>query len=657
MPAEKPQDGRRILTELKKNWPDVLVKNYELAFMLSTLAVIAFIFVFFNEKPVYLSALFIPVLLAGFFISTRAAVTGAIFCAGWVVFSTIVDPAPFSRGTAGGWAYLHIVLWGFFLAAAGALVGRSGDRLRSRYEKAEEQLAREKELRKAIIANKDRAESILHATIDPYVAKLIMDRKLRNEKRPLSVLFADLVDFTRSAKARPPEMVVEDLNQLFSALEPILARFKGHLDKYLGDGLLAEFGMPIATQNHALLSVLAALRMQKRLREKRFPQKMRIGIATGTSIVGLVGSKMRKNYTAIGDTVNLAARLQAVSPEGGVCIDQRTYEQVRRWFNVRRIRSGLTPEEVRRFEARLVTLKNSIAEEPTSQLCLEAANVCAKLGDMTQTLSYHRRALELNPSERHNIEEALASAFLEGKDRDLITINSTMSGTKERVPAFEVLSLKDTLADTGRLPAKVVEIYRQLSTEVKLPEELVLSVEALEGAIGHGKATAALSGALANAMGLDAEQVRTAFLTGYLHDVGRRNVPEHLLSFENHLQELPPPDQALIKAHVMEAEKILDEQNFPISPEVKEAIRHHHERVDGSGYPDGLKGKDINPVARIVQIADTYEELTSWRPYQEPRTPHAALAEIQRDIHEGMFDPRVGDLFLWIMAGVRREKD
>ena len=501
------------------------------------------------------------------------------------------------------------------------------------------------EKKTALETTKERVKSVLYATMDPYVAKMIIDRKLHNEKRPLTVMFADLAEFAKITEDRPPESVIEDLNSLFSAMDPILARFKGHLDKFLGDGLMAEFGTPYAARNHPLLAVLAALRMQARVGNRQFPFKLRVGIASGPALIGLVGSAGRKNYTAVGDTVNLAARLKALCPAGSVCVNEGTYSFIRRWFHVRQVRSGLSDKEFRNLEARLEFLSDAVAYAPTTSLCREAANVCSELGDMDRAMRYHRQAMEIDPSERQPLEQALASSMLTGEERGFVTVK----GKKARLTAYEVLGLKDPFYDKGRLPLGVAGTYRRFASEIGLPEEWMLSIEALEGTLGHSQVTAGLSAAMAEAMGLDDKQVRAAFLAGYFHDVGKRNVPEHLLNCMDQFHDLPLPDQTLIQGHVTEAGKVLEELEIPASPEVLQAILEHHERYDGSGYPQGLKGAGISQLARILHVADTYETLTAWRPAQEPWTPHAALAKIQCDVKEGKLDPQVGGVFLKIM--------
>lgn len=500
----------------------------------------------------------------------------------------------------------------------------------------------------ALERERQRFEKALVTAMDPMVAKLMLEGKLSNEKRVATVMFADLVSFTTAAETRPPESMIEDVDMLFSSMEPVLKRYRGHLDKYMGDALMAEFGAPYPARNHALFAALAAMRMQTRMSEWQFPWKLRIGIASGPLVVGLIGSGSRKNYTAIGDKVNLASRLQQLAPPGGVLVDEEVYRQVERWFKTRRVRVGLSPEEEKNLEARLALLEEALAQAPSAKMLAEAADVCSELGDLQQALAYHRRALEMDPNSLP-ATNALAAALLTGEDRAFIQIK----GKRQRVAAYELLGLKPAVVPGARIPRSVAEAHNRLMQLVATPEDWMLGIEAVEGAIGHAESTAALCGALAESIGLDEGLVRKAFLTGYLHDIGKKAIPEHLLTYDGPLSDLPDSDQKAVRAHVTAAGAVLKELKIPTPPEVVEAIGQHHENFDGTGYPNGLKGKEITLLARIVRVCEAYDALTSWRPYREAWTPEAALAEVSRDINRRRVDPELGEAFLKLM-GVNR---
>ena len=152
----------------------------------------------------------------------------------------------------------------------------------------------------------------------------------------ISVLFADIRGFTAMSEKLPPADVVEVLNQYLDSMEAEVFKQRGTLDKYTGDGMMVIFGAPLDQPDHAERAVRAALGMQRaaagvsrRLADGQREMAYGIGIATGPAVVGHIGSRRRLDYTAIGDTVNLAARLEGVAPPATILVNRATYEAVR----------------------------------------------------------------------------------------------------------------------------------------------------------------------------------------------------------------------------------------------------------------------------------------------------------------------------------------
>jgi len=169
-----------------------------------------------------------------------------------------------------------------------------------------------------------------------YVVKQMLENpgsfRLGGVNQKITVLFADIRGFTAISEKEKPENVVGLLNKYFSAMTEVIFDHGGTLDKFTGDGLMAIFGAPTASEEDALNAVKAAIMMQKRLvplntelsSEGYGRISVGIGLHTGEATVGYIGSDMRSEYTAIGDTVNLASRLESNAQGGQILMSDAT---------------------------------------------------------------------------------------------------------------------------------------------------------------------------------------------------------------------------------------------------------------------------------------------------------------------------------------------
>ena len=165
--------------------------------------------------------------------------------------------------------------------------------------------------------------------------------RLRGERREITVLFADAVNFTHLSVSLDAESIFNLINALLSRLVECIHRYDGMVDKFTGDGLMAVFGAPVAHEDDAELAVRAALDMQKAAMEFESmaraqlgaPLQIRIGIHSGPAVAGVLGTAQQTAYTVIGETVNLAARLQSAARPGGILVSSRVHQQTRPFFN------------------------------------------------------------------------------------------------------------------------------------------------------------------------------------------------------------------------------------------------------------------------------------------------------------------------------------
>ncbi|HEY6387607.1 MAG TPA: adenylate/guanylate cyclase domain-containing protein [Candidatus Acidoferrum sp.] len=181
--------------------------------------------------------------------------------------------------------------------------------------------------------------SALERFLSPAISRKITaeaaDIRLGGESQRITLLFADVRGFTTMAETMKPREAVDVLNEFFARMTNVIFEHDGTLDKYLGDGLMALFGAPFALQNDAEAAVRAAVNMQKSLAELnkvsgKPPLNIGIGIHTGEAVVGFLGTDRRMDYTAIGDTVNVASRLTSQAGPGQIVISNATHAQLGR---------------------------------------------------------------------------------------------------------------------------------------------------------------------------------------------------------------------------------------------------------------------------------------------------------------------------------------
>jgi adenylate cyclase len=197
-----------------------------------------------------------------------------------------------------------------------------------------------------------RDEAVIRANLSGYHSPDVVEMILRRSREGRSlaievadevvtVLFCDIVGFTSMSERLAPNEVAELLNSFFERMTRAIFSFKGSVNKYIGDAIMAIFGAPLPFDNHSELAVRAAMQMQQEVTaiqdtmapDRRF--RVRIGVNSGRVVVGDIGSTQRMEFTVLGDAVNVAQRLESICEPGKVYVGEETYLKTRDLFRYR----------------------------------------------------------------------------------------------------------------------------------------------------------------------------------------------------------------------------------------------------------------------------------------------------------------------------------
>jgi adenylate cyclase len=193
-------------------------------------------------------------------------------------------------------------------------------------------------IEQAALAERMQHERIARERLEKYfspriVARILSEGELDVQEVEATVVFADIAGFSRLAERMTPRDVAELLSEYFSRMADVVFELDGTIDKFIGDGIMAVFGAPYPQPDHAIHAVQAALTMRSRLdawnaeRVSRPPIEIRIGINSGNVVVGPIGSTRRKEFTVLGDTVNVASRIESsIAAPGTIVVGERTAE-------------------------------------------------------------------------------------------------------------------------------------------------------------------------------------------------------------------------------------------------------------------------------------------------------------------------------------------
>ncbi|MDX8410653.1 MAG: adenylate/guanylate cyclase domain-containing protein [Mariprofundaceae bacterium] len=646
---------------------DYFIKHFEHLFITVVLIGVACIHYFAPYKLAFLNFFFIPILMAGYFLGVRYAVSGAVFCVLMVCASLALNPEAFiSQGNT--WdAYMQVALWGGFLITSGALVGHL-------YERLDERISTENELNKElrhmqkemVNANdqlreyadnlesmvqdktahladskqvlaklKGKVEEVLHMTMDPTVAQMLIESKLRNEKRHISVLVADLKGFTPYSERRQPESVIQELNRFLADMSTFTEAYRAHLDRYTGDGFMLEFGAPVDYKHHQLLAVTCGIRMMEFMRASEYPWKMRVGLTSGPAVVGLIGGRKR-SYTVMGNCANTASRLEGLCPPASMLIDEATYKAVEPYINGRLYRPAELQDTV--TAAAENELKELEQEHRDNQ---DDVDCMVRLAQKYLTLNHSGKAkdmfsLAMNAHPSHQEAKlGFAEACIQA-EQNLTPIK----GRRMRMALFEVQGIRDFF-DCAAIPPSVAEKYRHVIDDIDIPADLVLPWEIISGQFGHAARTTLLAYALADQLKIGEKERKSLVTAGFLHDTGLSVVPHSLLTKST---ALIADDLKQIQRHPEESVRIMIKHGYK-DPIALECVLNHHQTPDGAGYPQQSSKLGMSPLSRIMAIVDAYESMTSERPWRDKWNPHGALEEMRVDTTNGKYDRRMFEVF------------
>ena len=226
-----------------------------------------------------------------------------------------------------------------------------------------------------------------------------------------------------------------------------------------------------------------------------------------------------------------------------------------------------------------------------------------------------------------------------------VVLITALTATQDRIEGIEA-GADDFLSkpvSREQLIARVRSLLRlkAFTDELERAESVIFALaRSIEGkdpyTQGHCERLADYSARLGEQLGLPAEEIKALRRAGIVHDIGKVAVPDSILLKPSRLTR---SEQMILRLHPVVGERICASlKSFQL---VLPIIRHHHEKMDGSGYPDGLRGKQIPLTVRILQIVDVYDALSTQRPYKPALSSDAALNVMKNEVKKGWWDPDV----------------
>jgi class 3 adenylate cyclase/tetratricopeptide (TPR) repeat protein len=264
-----------------------------------------------------------------------------------------------------------------------------------------------------------------------FLADKILDTRssIEGERKLVTVLFADVANYTSMSEKLDPEEVHQIMDGCFKVLMDEIHRYEGTIDKFTGDGVMALFGAPIAHEDHAQRACYAALAIQRAMAEYSdkiekdcdLEFKMRVGLNSGLVIVGSVGNDLRMDYTAIGDTTNLASRMETMAKPGAIMVSTDTYKITRDFFKF----ESLGKVEVKGKEEPLEAYQLIEAGEIETRIGAAVARGLTKFVGRKREIGALKEAFEKAQSGSGQVVGIVGEAGV-GKSRLLLELKGTL---------------------------------------------------------------------------------------------------------------------------------------------------------------------------------------------------------------------------------------
>ena len=326
----------------------------------------------------------------------------------------------------------------------------------------------------------------------------------------------------------------------------------------------------------------------------------------------------------------------------------------RLWFCEVVFTAGLLLLVVSQFTGLYYTFdaNNTYRRAPTNILCYAAPLLIAFL--QLSVIAQYRKLLRpiITFSLTLNTLVPIIASIVQVFAYGVSLTNITVVGMAIFLYLFVLIDMNETSEHAKELE---IEFYRQeLELEFYRQEKekehdmFEQTAEALASAIdakdrytrGHSSRVAIYSRMIAREAGKTEEECEQIYFSALLHDVGKIGIPDSIINKDGRLTD---EEFAQIKLHPLYGSRILSQ--IHLSPRLSLGARHHHERYDGKGYPDGLKGEEIPELARIIGVADAYDAMTSKRSYRDPMPQDKVRAELIKG-RGTQFDPQFADIML-----------